>query len=378
VPDQPAVQLLSRPWWRFTLVGYAVAMLSVGIVVLVKENALAERAVDAMPLLLAAIGVTTWFAGIGPGLVAVLLATLTVTYYFIEPVNSWAVNFQDVPSLVLFVASALFFVWVSAIRRLSEQGLRDARDKMEATVVERTADLARANDQLRGEIIERKQTEQLLEELAGRLISAQEDERSRIGRELHDHVSQRLGILAIKIDQLRLNPSTTTTIVPALDELRQQTSEITDDIHDLSHRLHSSMLDHLGVVPALQRLVKECSQRYDIPIALTHASLPARLPSDLALCLFRIVEETLTNIAKHSKAPAARVDVALADEGIRLTVADDGVGFDPKILETKAGLGFVSMRERLRLVHGTIRIHAAPAQGTKVEVWIPSKGRASS
>jgi signal transduction histidine kinase len=352
-------------------------MLSVGIVVLVKENDLAERAVDAMPLLLATIGVTTWFAGIGPGLVAVLLATLTGTYYFIEPVNSWAVNLQDVPSLVLFVASALFFVWVSAIRRLSEQGLRDARDKMEATVVQRTADLARANDQLRGEIIERKQTEQLLEELAGRLISAQEDERSRIGRELHDHVSQRLGILAIKIDQLRLNPSKTTTIAPALDELRQQTSEITDDIHDLSHRLHSSMLDHLGVVPVLQRLVKECSQRYDIPIALTHVSLPARLPSDLALCLFRIVEETLTNIAKHSKAPAARVDVALADGGIRLTVADDGVGFDPKILETKAGLGFVSMRERLRLVHGTIRIHAAPAQGTKVEVWIPSKGRAS-
>src|SRR6185503_6676030 len=120
---------------------------------------------------------------------------------------------KDVPSLVVFALSSLFFCSLSAARRRAEEDLRNARDKMEATVVERTADLARANDQLRAEIIERKQTEQILEQLAGRLITAQEDERSRIGRELHDHVSQRLGILAIKIDQLRLNPSMTTTVV---------------------------------------------------------------------------------------------------------------------------------------------------------------------
>lgn len=353
-------------------------MLSVGSIVLVKETAVAERAVDAIPLLLAAIGATTWFGGIGPGLVAMLLATLTVDFYFIEPIHSWLVTSKDVSSLLLFVLSALFFVWVSAVRRLSEQDLRDARDQMEATVVQRTADLARAIDQLRAEIIERKQAEQTLEELAGRLISAQEDERSRIGRELHDHVSQRLGILAIKIDQVRMSLSADATIAPALDDIRQQTSEITDDIHALSHRLHSSMLDHLGVIPALQRLVEECSVRYTIPIALTHSTLPVRLSSDVSLCLFRIVEETLTNIAKHSQSASARVDVRTSGDGIRLTVADEGVGFDPKILETKAGLGFVSMRERLRLVHGTIRIHSAPSRGTTVDVWVPWQRRASA
>jgi signal transduction histidine kinase len=373
--DQPGA-LRSQPWWRFWLMGYAVAAASVAIVLLLKENALAQRALDATPLLLAAIGLTAWFGGMGPGLVAVVLATLAFDYYFIPPADSWRLTPKDIPSLIVFALSALFFCSLSAARRRAEEALRNARDKMEATVVQRTADLARANDQLRAEIIERKQTEQMLEQLAGRLITAQEDERSRIGRELHDHVSQRLGILAIKIDQLRLNPSMATAVGPALDELRQQTSEITDDIHDLSHRLHSSMLDHLGVGPALQRLVKECSQRYAIPIALTHASLPARIPSDVSLCLFRIVEETLTNIAKHSKAAAARVDLALADGGIRLTVADEGVGFDPKILETKAGLGFVSMRERLRLVRGTIHVHAAPAQGTQIDVWVPSKSLA--
>jgi signal transduction histidine kinase len=353
------------------------AAASVAIVLLLRENALAQRALDATPLLLAAIGITAWFGGVGPGLVSVLLATLAFDYYFIPPADSWRLTLKDVPSLIVFTLSALFFCWVSAARRRSEEALRSARDEMEAAVVRRTADLARANEQLRAEIIERKQTEQTLEELAGRLIGAQEDERSRIGRELHDHVSQRLGILAIKIDQLRMNPSTGTTIAPALDELRQQTSEITDDIHGLSHRLHSSMLDHLGMVPALQRLVKECSQRYAIPIAFTHASLPAPVPSDVALCLFRVAEESLTNVTKHSQAASARVDVAADDGGIRLTIADAGVGFDPGTLETRAGLGFVSMRERLRLVHGTIRIHAAPAQGTKIDVWVPWKRRAS-
>src|SRR4029453_15126803 len=119
--DQPVGVIRPRPWSRFTLLGYALAMLSVGTIVLVKENALAERAVDAIPLLLAAIGLTTWFGGLRPGLVAALLATLAVDYYFIEPVHSWTVAVKDGPSLLLFVLSALFFVWVSAARRVSEQ-----------------------------------------------------------------------------------------------------------------------------------------------------------------------------------------------------------------------------------------------------------------
>src|SRR6185503_9499334 len=103
VTDQPAGQRRHRPWWRLTLVGYAVAMLSVGSIVLMKENVLAERAVDAIPVLLAAIGVTTWFGGVGPGLVAALLATLSVDYYFIEPIHSLTIPYKDLPSLALFV-----------------------------------------------------------------------------------------------------------------------------------------------------------------------------------------------------------------------------------------------------------------------------------
>ena len=228
------------------------------------------------------------------------------------------------------------------------------------------------------DLTERKRAEQALEDLAGRLIHAQEEERSRIGRELHDHVSQTLGLLTIKIDHLRANRAITPDIGGALEELRQNTSDITDDVHRLSHRLHSSTLDYLGLVPALQKLVSEFSERHDIAIAFAHAALPRSLPSDVALCLFRVVEEGLTNIARHSKARSGRVDITGTKDGIHLAIEDAGEGFEVTGSESKAGLGFVSMQERLRILHGTIRVHSAPAQGTTIDVWVPLTAASSA
>jgi PAS domain S-box-containing protein len=216
-----------------------------------------------------------------------------------------------------------------------------------------------------------KRAEQALEDLAGRLIHAQEEERSRIGRELHDHISQTLGLLTIKIDQLRASGEITPALEGALDELRQETSDITNDVHRLSHRLHSSTLDYLGLVPALQKLVAEFSERHDIAITFAHASLPASVPSEIGLCLFRIAEESLTNIAKHSQARSAKIHVAGAPDGIHLTVEDAGTGFDLTALGSKRGLGFVSMQERLRLLHGTIHVDSAPSRGTRIDAWVP-------
>jgi PAS domain S-box-containing protein len=221
-------------------------------------------------------------------------------------------------------------------------------------------------------VTERRRAEEALEDLAASLIRAQEEERSRIGRELHDHISQTLGVLTIKIDQLRAHAKITPDISQALDELRRDTSDITDDVHRLSHRLHSSTLDYLGLVPALQKLVSEFSERHDMAITFSHASLPPSLPSEVALCLFRIAEESLTNIAKHSNARTASVDVTGAGDGIHLRVEDAGVGFNMASLESKAGLGFVSMQERLRVLHGTIRVDSAPSQGTRIDAWVPA------
>jgi PAS domain S-box-containing protein len=217
----------------------------------------------------------------------------------------------------------------------------------------------------------RKRAEEVLEALAGRLIQAQEEERKRIGRELHDHISQTLSVLTIKIDQLRANGAVPPAIGHGLDELRHNTSDITNDVHRLSHRLHSSTLDYLGLVPALQKLVAEFSERHGIAIALAHAALPPSLPPEVALCLFRVAEESLTNVARHSKALSAHVHVAGAADGIHLTVEDAGTGFDVTTLSRKAGLGFVSMQERLRALHGTIHVDSTPARGTRIDAWVP-------
>lgn len=222
------------------------------------------------------------------------------------------------------------------------------------------------------DITERKRSEQALEELAGRLIHAQEEERSRIGRELHDHISQTLGVLTIRIDQLRADRALPAAVASALEGLRHDTVEITDDVHRLSHRLHSSTLDYLGLAPALQKLVNEFAERHDIAIDFAHASLPASLPSEVALCLFRVTEEALANIAKHSNARSARVRVTGAPDGIHLSVEDTGTGFDMTRLEKRAGLGFVSMQERLRVLRGSIRVDSAPSRGTRIEAWIPA------
>jgi signal transduction histidine kinase/PAS domain-containing protein len=221
--------------------------------------------------------------------------------------------------------------------------------------------------------LEREQAEQALEDLAGKLIHAQEEERKRIGRELHDHISQTLGLLLIKIDQLLAKGETTADVAAALEDLRRETSGIADDVHRLSHRLHSTMLDYLGLVPALRKLVSEFSERHDISITFAHASLPVRLPSDVALCLFRVAEESLTNIAKHSQARSASLHITGTADGIHLRIADAGTGFDLSALASKAGLGVVSMQERLRVLHGTIHIDSAPSLGTRIDAWVPSE-----
>jgi predicted ATPase/signal transduction histidine kinase len=217
-----------------------------------------------------------------------------------------------------------------------------------------------------------------LREVAGRLITAQEEERRRIGRELHDHICQQLSLLAISIDQLRASGGPwPPALADALRNLHQQTSDINDEVHGVSHRLHSTIIDHLGFVPAVNRLISEWSSRNGIRIEFTHHAVSSAVSSDVAMCLFRVAEESLANIVKHSRAETARVEFTDDDGGIRLSIEDDGVGFQPDTLDTKAGLGFISMRERLRIVGGTMRVHSTPSRGTHVDAWVPAGPRNS-
>jgi signal transduction histidine kinase len=315
--------------------------------------------IDADILLLTGVVLAAWFSGLWPALFAAVLATLALDYYFTPPLYTLSAGLAHIPRLLVFMGMAALFATAGAKRRSAERALKKVLDELDLKVRERTADLTRANEQL--------------EELAGRLIDAQEQERSRIGRELHDHISQMLGVLTIRLDQLRAGEGTAPAVAAVLTELRQSTSDITQDIHDLSHRLHSSALDYLGLVPAIQRLVTEFSSRHGIAIEFTHAAVPSPLPSEVALCLFRVTEEGLNNVVKHSQAKSARVHVRGDDEGIHLTIEDTGTGFDQKATAQRAGLGFVSMRERLRVLRGTVRVHSVPSRGTKIDAHVPAR-----
>jgi signal transduction histidine kinase len=217
------------------------------------------------------------------------------------------------------------------------------------------------------EITERKRTEEALLGVNRRLIEAQEQERTRIGRELHDDVNQRLAMLAVELEQLQNYPS---EVENRVRKLLNETNEISNDVEALSHELHSSKLQYLGVVAGIRSWCKEFGARQNIEIDFRSdvATVP---PFETGVCLFRVLQEALHNIVKHSG--VKRVDVRLTEHSnqIHLRVSDSGKGFDVQSTMQGKGLGLTSMRERVRLVNGTIAIESKPMGGTTIEVRVP-------
>ena len=213
-----------------------------------------------------------------------------------------------------------------------------------------------------------------MRDLSGRLINAQEEERSRVARELHDDLSQRMALLSIELEQLSDAMSVSAKVRRRFESLQNQAQEISSDIHRLSYRLHPSKLDHLGLAAALKSLCEQVNASGKIRVYLHQQSFAEMLPKDITLCLFRIAQETLRNAVKHSQAIHVRVIVQQSDGEVRLKVIDDGCGLDKQSPSFAEGLGFVGMRERLRIVGGTLEIHSQLAQGTRIEVAIPLGG----
>ncbi len=221
------------------------------------------------------------------------------------------------------------------------------------------------------DITDRKRAEETLRELGGRLISAQEEERSRVARELHDDVNQRMAVLCIQLGLLQQDLPQSLDLSSRCRNLQAQAQEISNDIHRLSYRLHPSKLDHLGLGAAVKSLCAELKESGKLQIEFQQARVPESLPLDITLCVFRIAQEALCNCIKHSGARTVEVLLEKTNNEIHLTVSDNGCGFDPESELTRKGLGFISMRERLRLVDGCIRIHTRPLRGTRVEVFVP-------
>jgi signal transduction histidine kinase len=208
--------------------------------------------------------------------------------------------------------------------------------------------------------------------MSGRLITAQEEERSRIARELHDDLSQRLALLQISLQQFKQSmPDLPSPAQQHLQSIEDLAKEVSSDIHSLSHELHPAKLETLGLVASLQGLCSEFSLQHELTVRFTHSHTPDRIPKDVTLCLFRITQEALHNVVKHSGAAEATVELSGHTDEISLSIRDSGRGFDVNSVEGVSGLGLNSLRERVRLVRGQLSIESRPSQGTRIHVRIP-------
>jgi PAS domain S-box-containing protein len=225
------------------------------------------------------------------------------------------------------------------------------------------------------EITERKRAEEAVRKLAGQLLTAQEAERCRIAREMHDDLTQRVAVLAIEAGKLEQEAESSAPLSGRLREIKEQLINLSQDVHALSRQLHPSILDDLGLVDAMRSECARFSQREGIAVCYTPQDIPPGIPKEVALCLYRIAQEGLRNIAKHSSAREARVSLTADDDSILLSIEDAGVGFSSRQSQGNLGIGLASMEERARLIGGEFSVRSEPGNGTLVEVWAPYAGK---
>jgi len=222
------------------------------------------------------------------------------------------------------------------------------------------------------DITERKQAEEALASVSHKLIESQEQERARIARELHDDINQRIALLAVELEQLQQsNLGLDSEARRRMKTLGKHVSDIGMEVQAISHRLHSSKLEILGVVAACRSFCREVAERNKVTVDFTEEGTPRGVSQDVSLCLFRILQESLNNAIKHSGAQHFEVRLRGVSDEIQLTVRDCGVGFDAQAALSGQGLGLISMRERASLVKGTILITSKPMAGTEITLRAP-------
>jgi len=222
------------------------------------------------------------------------------------------------------------------------------------------------------DITERKLAEEALEKVSHRLIEAQEQERARIARELHDDIGQRLALVCNGLEQLQQSASESPAkILSQMGKLRSETSKIATDLQALSHELHSSKLELLGAAVAMKGFCREYAEQQRVEISCEMRDLPSNLSPDIALCLFRVLQEALRNAIRHSGVKRFDVRSWGTPDEIHLTISDSGSGFELEATRNSRGLGLVSMEERLKLVKGTLSIDSQTNRGTTIHARVP-------
>ena len=214
--------------------------------------------------------------------------------------------------------------------------------------------------------------EQQLRELRRHLVSAHEEERIRLARELHDDVAQRVAVLAAELTALaRESEGLPAGISHRIVKLSENVAALGCDIHRISHHLHPVILQQIGLGPAIRVFCREFSETRHVRTDVRVSEVPIDLDKDVALCLYRIVQEALHNVIQHSGVSRAAVTLAMREHDIVLNVIDRGVGFDPSASIVGASVGLTSMRERVRLVNGRFSLWSKKGDGTRIEVRVP-------
>jgi signal transduction histidine kinase len=227
------------------------------------------------------------------------------------------------------------------------------------------------------DITDRKRAEEELrashrqqQDLASQLLTAQESERKRIAREMHDDLTQRLAVLAIEIGKLEAWWGLAGPVTARLGKIRGQLVKTSEDVHSLSRQLHPSILDDLGLVDALRSECRIFQDREGIVVHYRAEDVPADLPREVSLCLYRIAQESLRNVVRHSGAKRAEVILQGCGADVLLTITDEGKGFDPHTRAGRRGIGLASIEERARLIGAELTIQSAPGKGTTVTALV--------
>ena len=227
---------------------------------------------------------------------------------------------------------------------------------------------------LRGAVLDitaRRETEDAARSLSGRLIHAQEAERARLARELHDDLSQSLALLSIELDMVGRGQPANGEVSECMRDLSGQVKILSSSVHRISHELHPAKLEQLGLEAAVRGFCREIGEARNLAIDFEAHDVPRDLPNDIALCFYRIVQEGLQNVVKHSGCSAAKVELTPNDKELCLIVSDQGCGFDSIAVANHGSLGLISMRERVRLVRGQISIESRRGNGTQIKVQVP-------
>jgi signal transduction histidine kinase len=222
------------------------------------------------------------------------------------------------------------------------------------------------------DITDRKLAQEALSDMSRKLIEAQEEERTWIARELHDDITQQVALLTVNLERLKRDfpTSAPAAVVQGLEEAIEQALRLGSDIQALSHRLHSSKLEYLGIATAASSFCRELSEKHGVQVEFHSECETKELRQEAALCLFRVLQESLQNALKHSGSQRFEVWLRRTSTGIELSVRDWGIGFKPETAMRGQGLGLTSMRERLKLVHGELAIDSQAGLGTTVRATV--------